>query len=183
MIAESAGKDLLDEMKHIELKQYKFEQVYLLERELASIESKIENLKQIAENLEVTEQLSINFSMLKSYKERINRIIRSYKFNRLLKIQDNYFIKNNIKEYMNQDESTFQMSFNRITDELFTEYKHLLLEDRKPPLNFYVQIMTLEDCGIVLSGNEFVELKKGRIYFMKKSDISHLLKKEMVKII
>jgi len=183
MLSEDTGKDLLDEMKLRELKHYNSQQVNKLNREIAAVDQKMEGLKQKAEDSGVTEELSINYAMLKAYKDRLVRILKSYHLNRFFKIEDNYFAKNDIKKLLNVSELNFHGEFTKISDEYFAGYKHLLLNDRSPPLNFYVQILTLVDCGIILSGNEFVDLKKDRIYFLKKADVTHLIQKNFAKII
>ena len=50
-----------------------------------------------------------------------------------------------------------------------------------PPLDLYVQILTFEDCGMIWNGNNFIELQKDKIYFLKKSLISHLIVRGLVK--
>lgn len=184
MFFEDTGSALIDEIKEKELKKYNSKHIFALKSEIKSVDNKIEEIKHLASTMDdVTEELSVNFALLKAYKDRLLRISAAYHYYRFIKIQDSYFYKENTKQNLSLDEIELLNEFSNLADGYLKSYKHLNLSDRNPPLDFYVQILTLEDCGAVMSGNDFVDLKKDRIYFLKKSDISHLLKKSMVKII
>lgn len=183
MLSEETGKDLLDEIKHKEFKRYNSNGVMILTREIEETKIKIDALKRIAEEREVTLELSMNFALLKSYKERNERILRAYRLFRFQTIQEHYFNKDLSQDLMIPDELAFLDDFREISTKYLENYGYLSLNDRAPPLDFFVQILTLEDCGAVLCGDDFIELKKDRIYFLKRSDIIHLLKKNFVKII
>lgn len=184
MLRESTGTFLLDEMKQKEITRYNSKDVFEIKNELKNVNDKIEEIKQIASTMDdITEELSVNFALLKAYKDRLLRVSTAYHFHRFIKIQESFFKKENIKENLSLDEVELLKSFSEITNAYLQPFKHLNLGDRHPPLDFYIQIMTLEDCGAVLCENEFVDLKKDRIYFLKKSDVAHLLKKNMAKVI
>ncbi|KAM0681525.1 hypothetical protein GINT2_000038 [Glugoides intestinalis] len=183
MLSEATGKDLLDEIKHDDFKRFNTSEVQRVEQELAQIHAKIEDIKRIAELEEITDELSVNFALLKSYKDRLERILRAYRFFRLIKIQDNHFQQKSMASSICSYEQEFLEGFVTISDTYLKEFHHLLLSDRHPPLNFFVQILALEDCGAIMCGDDFIDLKKDRIYFLKKSDVTHLLKRKLVKII
>lgn len=183
MLSEDTGRELLDEMRQRDLKHYNIQEVGKINMEIQHVECRMDRLKRLAEATGVTEELSVNFAMLKAYGERLTRIHKAYHLDRLLKIQENYFVKNDIRRLLCVSEIEFDRDFNKCTDDCLSEFKHLCLSDRCPPLSFYVQILTLEDCGTVLCDNEFIDLKRDRIYFLKKADVAHLLKKRMAKII
>lgn len=183
MLSEGTCKDLLDEMKHNQFKKFNTAEVASLEHEVAAVQSKIDDIKHQAEITEVTESLSVNFALLKAYKDRLERVHRAYKSFRLKRIRDGYFSKESLAEFLAPHEVEFYKKFSDAVGECLADFKHLALNNRHPPLDFFVQILALEDCGAVLSGDEFIELKKDRIYFLKKSDIAHLLVKKLVKII
>lgn len=183
MLSEDTGKELLDEMRQKDLKYYNTQQIGRMNMEIQHVNSKMDNLKHLAEVSEVSEELSVNFAMLKAYRERLTRISKAYHLDRLFKIEENYFEKDNIRGFLCVSEVEFDRDFNRCSDDYLSEFRHLSLNDRYPPLSFYVQIMTLEDCGMVLCDSEFIDLKRDRIYFLKKADVAHLLKKRMAKII
>lgn len=183
MLSEDTGRELLDQMKQGDLRQYNTHQVGRANMEIQHVECKMDNLKHHAETSGITEELSVNFAMLKAYTERLTRISRAYHLDRLLKIEDNYFVKDDIRKFLCISEMEFDKDFNRCADDYLQEFKHLSLNDRSPPLSFYVQIQTLEDCGTVLCDDEFIDLKRDRIYFLKKADVAHLLKRKMARII
>ncbi len=183
MLSESTGKKLLDEIMLVDLKIYNNEEVERIKNEIKYIDNKIELLKENAEKYGITEELSVNFSFLKSYKNRNDRILKAYIFDRLLKITENYFIKNNIFGLLSAREKKFYLEFSTISDAYLEPYRHLDLINTDPPLDFYVQIITLDDCGTILNGDEFIDLKKNRLYYIKKADIAHLINAKLVKII
>lgn len=183
MLTEDTCTELIDEMKYNQFKKFNTVKISALERESTIIQTKIDALKHEAEVNEVTESLSVNFALLKAYSERLERISRAYKFHRFLQITESYFSKENLTGLMTPQELEFQNEFESVAEEYLSRFKHLVLNDRHPPLSLFVQILALEDCGTVMCGDEFIELKKDRIYFLRKSDVSHLLAKKFVKII
>ncbi|ORD92913.1 hypothetical protein A0H76_2924 [Hepatospora eriocheir] len=127
-------------------------------------------------------EILINFALLKEYKERNDMIVNAYKFNRLLKIEDR--IHTNIDyNCLSNDEISFLKDYKFIMKEYFKKYKFLDIKNRNVSINLYVQILVLEDCGVVYTDNDFIDLKKDHIYYLKKNDINHLLKNDLIKII
>lgn len=183
MLSEDVGKDIIDEIQDGRFVPYNITETEKLLNEIEFIDSKIEALKEEAQRSYINEMLSMNFAVLKSYKDRNLRLLRAYNYNRIKMIQMNYFIKNDIKSYLSASEADYESKYINILEEYLEDYKHLDLQNREPPLDLYVQILTLEDCGMVMSGDEFIELKKGRLYFLKKSEIAHLINKNLVKIL
>jgi GINS complex subunit 1 len=183
MFTESVGTELIDEMRQSDLKQYNSKGILQLKNELKMVDLRMEELKKIAETSEITEEISVNFALLKAYKDRLTRISKGYHYSRFVRIQNSYFLKDNIKNKISLDEVEMLNDFSKISNEYLRAYTHLNLNDRQPPLNHYVTIITLADCGIVLIGDHFVTLKKDTIYFLKKTDIAHLLSARMVEVI
>lgn len=183
MLDESTGRDLLDEMKTENLKPFNVHGMNRVQLELKELDTRISELKEEAENNEVTTALSINFAVNKAYKERLVRIEQAYIYSRFRKIQSDYFEKKNIKKALTIPETEFQSQFSTICDKYFEIYSHLNLHDRTPPLDLYVQILTMQDCGMILSDNEMVELKGNRIYYLKKRDVMHLINQNKARVI
>ncbi|KAI5170500.1 GINS complex subunit 1 [Pancytospora epiphaga] len=182
MLSEDVGRELLEEMRQKQIQQYNSQRVGHLEAEIEHVNSKLEFLKRKAASSEVSESLSVNFAILKAYKDRNMRILRAYRFYRMGKIQENYFAKKDIKRLLCTDEQGFENIYNEIIDEYLDDYRHLDFRSREPPLDYYVQIVTLENCGLIMSGNSFIDLKKGRLYFLKMKDIAHLIDNKLVMI-
>ncbi|KAI4290947.1 GINS complex subunit 1 [Pancytospora philotis] len=183
MLCEESGKELLDEIRQKTLTRFNAGQVGQLHAEMEYVDEKIEALKATAETSDVSEELSINFAMLKTYRERCLRIVRAYRFARLLKIQNNYFCKADIKSLLTPEEIQFESEYNKGLETYLDEYRHLDFRSREPPLSHYVQVVPLEDCGLVMSGEDFIELRKNRLYFLKKADIAHLINKGLVEMV
>lgn len=183
MVSENTGKKLLDEILGNKIKLYNGTHVNNLRSEMEELDHKMRLLKEDAEKHGIREELSINFSLLKSFKDRNERILKTYLFQRLLKITENFFLKENIFDMLSANELVFNQEFTDITETYLDKYRHLDLVDREPPLDFYVQIITLADCGTILNGDEFIDLKKNRLYYVKKSDIAHIINAKLVNIL
>ncbi len=183
MLSERTCKDLLDEIKHNQFKRFNNAEMLNLEREMNIVQDKMDDIKAQLYKPDFPRDLTINFALLKAYKDRLERISKAYRFFRFKRIQDSYFSKENIVELCSPVETEMLSTFKNAVDEYLHDFKHLSLNDRHAPLGLFVQILALDDCGIVLTGNDFVELKKDRIYFLKKSDVAHLILKKLVKII
>jgi len=182
MDLEENGKALLDDIRASELKPYNVREVNKIENGLAQVEKEIEKIKERAK-ISVDEKLSMNYVVYKAYKERCRRILDAYKMHRLRRIYESYLQRKEINSLLSMPEVHLKTECYRILDEYLEPYLHLDLYDREPPLNLYVQVMVLEDCGMVMVGKDFVELKRGRLYYLNKKDISHLLNNEVIKII
>lgn len=183
MLQRDSGLALLDEIRLESFRLYNSREVMRLDTEMAYVSKKINEMKQQAAKGVVNEELSVNFVLLKSYHDRCLRIRRAYIWYRIRVIEQNYFKKEDIQDLMSADELAYKNRFTELLDEYLSEYRHLDLVHRDVPLNFYVQIFTLEDCGLVMCGKELMDLKKHRIYFLKRSDVAHLLDRQMARII
>lgn len=183
MLSEGTGRELLEEMRQKTLCPYNTAQISQISAEIEYADAKIEALKREAEHSDVSEALSINFAMLRAYRERNLRILRAYTLHRLSMIRDNYFDKRDIKELLSADEIAFEREYGEILEEYIADYRHLDLKNREPPLSLYVQIVPLEDCGLVMSGDDFIDLRRGRLYFLRKADIAHLIKQRLVRLL
>ena len=94
MSHENIGSALLDEMKQKHLTRYNSKDICDLKNELEFLEDKIESIKTFASSIDdITVELSVNFAMLKAYKDRLLRISIAYHFDRFCKIQDSFFKK------------------------------------------------------------------------------------------
>lgn len=183
MLQEDTGKGLLDEMRQKTLQAYNTSQVSRVAVEIDYIDARIEDLKREAESNTVSEALSVNFAILKACRERHVRILRAYHFHRMRLICENYFEKNSIKGLLSAAETEMERDSVEMLGEYLEKYRHLDLKNREPPLDFYVQIVTIENCGLVMNGDNFIDLKKGRLYFLKKADVAHLISKKLVRLI
>lgn len=183
MFSEDTGRIILDEIKQKSLKHYNIDQMNKIGAEIKEVATRMSSLKSRAEVSGVTEELSVNFAVLKAYMERLQRITRAYHYYRFKHIEASLFKKEKIKNFLTTTEIDYEGEFSAMANECLEDYQGLALSYRSPPLDFYVQILTLEECGIVLCDEDFLDLKKGRIYFLKKSDVSHLVDRGAAKII
>ncbi|EOB12181.1 hypothetical protein NBO_508g0032 [Nosema bombycis CQ1] len=147
---------------------------------VSEIQNRIENINQemtrIKESIQgddIPTTISINYILLTFYKNRCKRILRAYHFQRLLNLK-NFFI-------LNEKEKKLHKSIKEIENEYLSCFD--LNYEGKVPLLSFIKIMTLKDCGLVYDGDELVDLKKGRIYFIKRKAIEHLLEGGYLKIV
>ena len=183
MLQRGTGRSLLDEMRVGLFGQYDEVELAKLDREIEYTAGIMEDMKRKASSGNINEEISINYFIIKAHHERCVRIKSAYIWNRLMRIEQNYYKKEKIRHMMNRDEMEFEKEFMEITEEYLEAYKQLDLNHRDIPLNFYVQIYTLVDCGIVMCGDELINLQKDRIYFMRRSEVAHLIDKKMAKIV
>ena len=183
MLKTTTAGQILDEMQSGTLKPYNSAAVNALKMELDFVQQKIEEIKREAEQNSITEELSINFAIHKAYRDRNERILRAYAFFRSKIITWNYFAKSDIKGCLSAAEVEFKNDVHEALDTYLAPYSDLNFFNNEPPLDFYVQVVTLEDCGLVLCGDDFIDLRKDRLYFLRKSDISHLISANLAKIL
>ncbi|KAL6122858.1 hypothetical protein NUSPORA_00119 [Nucleospora cyclopteri] len=177
--------EILREIKHGTILKYNTVAISSLNEENEYIDSLINGLNEEASTMgDIANEISINFAILHKYKERNKRILKTYNLDRLLKINENISNHSFLDEsLLSLDEVDYARCLKEIDEEYFADYDYLNVSDTKVPLDFFVQILALEDCGIIMSGDEFVDVKKDHIYFLKKTDITHLIEKKFVQVI
>lgn len=177
-----AGTKMVDEM--IRSKDWNFDET-LIERvteENLTLDQNMEDIKLLAENNEIDEALSINYMVLKNFKERNLRIMRAYKFKYILKIQSSCFSPNT-EDIKSSRYVEIAKKIRHLVDGRNEEFDFLVFSKSDPPLNMYVRILTLRDCGVVMDGDSFIELKKNRIYYLKTQNVEHLIHSKGVKLL
>lgn len=108
----------------------------------------------------------------KKYEERNTRILKNYKKYRF----DNKLVETNEeKEQM----SKYTLAWN----EYASNFPFLDFTVTGPPLNLFVRVIVVKNCGVVMIDDEFVQLEEGRILFVKKKCISHLIEAGSLRII
>ncbi|TBU00004.1 hypothetical protein CWI38_0504p0020 [Hamiltosporidium tvaerminnensis] len=178
-----SGIELLNDCKMKVLTPINKISLQKIESENNLLEEKMKEVREKAERNEVSEKLSTDYFLLKKFKERNERIRIAYQFSRCIKIQNNYFKKDKIQHLLSDEENKHSFQSKQIFDEYFSEFGILDFIDEDPPLNNFVQILTLDNCGVVLDGNDFLEMKKNKLYFVKKKNIKHLIDQGLVKMI
>ncbi|KAF7675944.1 DNA replication complex GINS protein PSF1 [Astathelohania contejeani] len=176
-----AGLNLLNACKN--LRSYDHKNVSKLLEENRILETKMKALKDTIDEFNITEEISTNYFLLKRFEDRNKRILRAYLFWRSLRIQESYFTKNNIRYFLSNDEKTHYAKYQILVGEYLNNFKYLDFFSNDPPLELFVHVLTLEDCGVILDENVFIELKKGRLYFVKKKSILHLLNRNMIQLV
>jgi hypothetical protein len=182
MFGES-GTILLEDSKSKVLKPYNSENVRILEREAALLNIEMSKIKETAKETGINEELSLNYLVLKKYEERNERMKKAYLFNRALKMQKAYFNKQKIEHLISNEEKGHFYEYKAFLDKYFSEYPYLDFFEDSPPLDLFVHVYTLQDCGVVLDGTEFIEMKKNRLYFLRKRVVRHLILNDYVKVI
>ena len=177
--------ELFLEIKNSKLNKYNVFLINKLLEEINYLDDEISKLNnQVKDVNEITNEISVNYALLQKYKDLDERLYHIYHFNRIIKIQQLILDKKHINnEILTIDEIKFCHKFKELYDEYCIDLECVDFKNTDLPLDFYVQIIALDDCGTILSGDEFIDIIKNRIYFIKKSDICHLIEKKLVKIL
>jgi GINS complex subunit 1 len=121
--------------------------------------------------------------MLKHFRDRNDRRVRAYHFHRLGFIHLNSLRRGNISHLLSPEEQECMKEYNSLISEYTAGFGMLDFSVAEPPIYFFVQVVTLDDCGVIMDEGGFMELKKDRIYSVRKSAISHLIGSGLIKII
>lgn len=177
--------ELFLEIKDSKLNKYNVFLINNLLKEISYLDNEISKLNdQVKDVDEITNEISINYALLQKYKDRDERLYHIYHFNRIIKIQQIILDKKHMdNDLLTIDEIKFVEKFKELYDEYCIDLECIDFNNTDLPLDFYVQIIALDDCGTILSGDEFIDIIKNRIYFIKKNDIYHLIEKKLVKIL
>ena len=119
---------------------------------------------------------------------RVYRCILGYINHRLLKIKSMFwksggFISDHDQQFMSDNEKTFYMEYRK---SIFAYQNSFpidldLFKDMEPPKDLKIEIRVLEDCGeIVTSSGEVLTLEKGVSLLVRRCDVEHLIKQNMV---
>lgn len=171
---ETSGIILLEEISSKTLKKYNYEIVNKIETQIKEVQGLI---KDIIEEIKMnkTEELMLNFAFLKFYRERCTRILKAYSFNRILLIDK-------ISDLLSKEEIEIYQTISEAENSYLANFE-LNYSVKEPPIDLFIHVLCLEDCGIVFDNDECIELKKSRIYYIRKKSVEHLLKNNSLKII
>lgn len=182
MIFGEAGQFLLEDVRSGAAKPHRHAEIKTLRSENAYLDAKMEEIKREASG-EISEELSMNYVMLKHFKERNERVMRCYMFHRMKLMFDAFFSKECIGHLLSADEEECAERYGGALDEYLEPFHMLDFSANEPPLQLFVQVLTLEDCGVVMDEEGLVELKKDRIYFVRKSLVMHLISSGLASVI
>ncbi|KAH9411416.1 hypothetical protein HK407_05g09340 [Ordospora pajunii] len=177
-----AGLRLLEDARSNMLKPYRHREIRMLCDENTRLCEMMDELKRKAGN-EVSEELSVNYIMLKYTKERNERILRAYWFHRSMHLFHCFFSGECNAGLLSSDELEYTSKYNSILREYLLDFSVLDFTESMPPIDFFVSVITLEDCGVVMDADDVLELRKDRIYFIRKGTVAHLIKNGFVRIV
>ncbi|RVD90721.1 hypothetical protein TUBRATIS_28480 [Tubulinosema ratisbonensis] len=179
-LGEPATK-LLKELTKQNLSTNKKDLILQIEEENTFLTSKLIELQTTTEEENLNKEISYNFLLINNQLKRNLRIIKAYKFNLIKQIIDLIY-KNEIKDLSLENKNIF----NKIKSYFETrigEFSFLDYAFNEPPLRLYIQIYTKRDCGVVFDGDNLIELKENRFYYVKKCLVEHLIGLDYVEII
>ena len=183
----SIGKSLIQDCRIKDLKEFNNTDFCELNNLIKELEDELVLLKNILENENTEdEERGINYVLMRDQLQRSIRIKRTYLFDRQSKIIDNilngYDISDNL---LSEDEKKFISDFKSNLSEYYEDYESLDINFyiEEPVLDLYIEVYCKEDCGYVMDGEEFIELKKNMIYYLKKSSVRHLISQNLIKVL
>ncbi|OQS54577.1 hypothetical protein EHP00_82 [Ecytonucleospora hepatopenaei] len=171
--------EIFTEIKNKKLVRYNNAVISNLLEETEYLENQISQISLQINEEETSNKVSVNYALLLKYKERNERLLKTYIYNRIMKIEQLVLNKQEIlRETLSLDEIMFEKNFEKLVEKSYMKFFKTI--SRSPPLDFYTKIMAKEDCGVILTNNEFIDIVKGRMYFIKKSDVKHLFKQDKI---
>lgn len=176
------GLRILEDIRSEVFETYRYSEVKDLKNENEYLDAKMNEIR-VEVTDDVSEELSVNYIMLKYFRERNQRILRSYHFHRLNLLLDLFFSKESVEHLLSAEEEEYFGTYDGMLKEYLRPFSAFDFITRSPPTQFFIQILTLEDCGLVMDEGTLVELKKDRIYFIKRSTVTHLINAGFVRII
>lgn len=182
MLFGDAGTCLLEDLKSSTARPYRHAEVRAVLAEGQHLDTKMDEIRQQA-GTGMSEELSVNYVLMKYFKERNERILRSYRFHRSVMLFDEFFSREGVAGMLSQDEEDYADRLHALLDKYLEPFSILDFTVSTPPIQFFVQVVTLEDCGVVMDEGDLIELKKNRVYFIKKSTIAHLINNGFVRVI
>lgn len=179
------GTKLLQDLRSKKFKKYNEKDMKALQSENTQLLNEMEDIKsRILPDEEISTEVSMNYILLKKCYDRNIRIQKSYLYHRFNKISNDIIVSKLIKdEFLNTSEVEMKKEYEKVLKEYLSNYHELDWTNNEPPLDYFVTILTLEECGMVENDGELIELEKNKIYYIKKKSIAHLLKSKLVKII
>lgn len=152
-----------------------------VERIKTQIEIKKKRLRELAQELEQDQksvELSIHYLLLKREIERLTRVVRILEREETREIENAW-----IKENKAEEPTEYLQKFKEITNKYYSHFPVLNFSYRDVPVEYYVHVLALEECGVIEMGDSLVETKKGSLYFVRKKEILHLLAGGLMKIV
>lgn len=144
------------------------------------LENRMRVMREAADE-HIDEEVSLNYMALKNFFERNLRIMRCYKFTQMTRIQDDLFRK--VEPALSKEFIAFHETLTAACELRYSEFPFLDVCVGDPPLSLYVQILTLEDCGVVMDGDDVIELAKNKLYFLKRRIVDHLINMGLAKVV
>ncbi|KAI5148964.1 GINS complex subunit 1 [Enteropsectra breve] len=183
MLSENVINNLIEEMKHGQIRSYDSSSIHKIESETKSLVSKARDLHNQPVSRSNEKEKLVNFALLKAYIDRNKRVIAAYKFHRIIWIQKSLFSKNVSETYLSEQERSIRQRMLSTTEEYLGSYGSINFFARNPIHNLFVQVLIKEDCGVLLVHDSLLELKKNHIYFLKKTEIADLIDNNLAEII
>lgn len=152
-----------------------------MEKENKIIQKKMEWIRENTGEDEVNEEISLNYMLLKNFLNRNMRILRNYKFWRIQMVQSSLFQGKELCKSLQHLQLCKDVK--NAMELRYLEFPFLDFVEGEPPLDLYVQILTLDDCGVVMDGDEFLELKKDKVYFLRRKAVDHLITMKLAVVI
>lgn len=176
-----SGSKLLRIIQIAQFSKSDEELVAEMEEENRIIQNKMVWIRENTGEDDVNEEISLNYMLLKNFLNRNMRILRNYKFWRIQTVQSSVLQGKEPYGYLQYLQLCKDVK--SAMELRYQEFPFIEFVEGKPPLDLYVQILTLDDCGVVMDGDEFLELKKNRVYFLRRKAVDHLIAMKLAVVI
>ena len=132
-----------------------------------------EGRKTYDETGQTTKQIVIHCSL-----KRNLRCLLAYHYQRLKLINQP---ETRVLENMSKSEIDYAASRESIYADYFLNYDLIDFNRTSPPTDLYIQVRVIKECGTVQTENGSVTLNAHTLHYLKRSDVTHLVKQGYLK--
>lgn len=173
MHIDDPGYELIQDIRTTAKKPFNSQAFNKLSKETLSFQHKMQAIKTIAENEEITTEMSINFMLLKKYEERNERIRKTYIRHR--------FLNREMCCNFTEKECSFYKEYDSMYEEYTSEFG--FYNECSVPLKLFVRVMAVKECGVVKISDQILELEIDKVYFLRRKYVEHLISNGCLKIV
>ncbi|KAJ1417921.1 hypothetical protein B484DRAFT_400647 [Ochromonadaceae sp. CCMP2298] len=179
------GKELLLGLKRSEwLPPFDDEGVRVMLSEVDDLTMRMKQLTEASDD--VPPELRITLAYYHQCLNRNNRYIDSYLHNRLVKIRNLRWeagpvLPDSIRQdTLSTREKEYFTAYNALLSEVNESLDLDLGQDLEPPRDLFIEVRVLQDCGRIMTDSGPVNLDKGSLHCLKRSDVEQFVREGLM---
>lgn len=167
------GYELIQDIRTLGKKSFNIVSFRKLNDITQSLRQKMQKIRKLAETETITTEMSINFMLLKKYEEMNERIRKTYIRHR--------FLNRHLCINFTENENNFYREYDFIFEEYKNEFQ--FFNECSVPLEFFVRVMAVKECGVVKIKDQIIEIEVDRVYFLRRKYIEHLIENGCMRVV